>query len=184
MARIERVSATVMRPGAQRGVAFVGALALMAAVVVGVNLWIGEEQLPREIAWTTPWFGGLALVLGGATAALWARVRRRLVLVEQDGRQVLEIDDRPPVVLSGPFTVRTGWARMPVARGASTIFVQVVFVDGERVPLVLTEEWGSLMTPPPWPEGLVTVQQSDAVYTSGGIRFLTGLHEALERRPS
>jgi hypothetical protein len=182
MARRELVSATVLRPGAQQGVAIVGAFALIVAVIVGVNLWIGDEQLPREIRGSTPWFGAVALALGGLTAGLWMRSRRRLTLVDQDGQQVLEIDDRPPVLLSGPFTVRTGWTRLSVARGVSTILVQVVFVEGERVPLVLTEEWGALMTPPPWPEGLVAVAGADAAYASGGIRFLKQLVDTLERR--
>jgi hypothetical protein len=181
MARRELMSATVLRPGAQQGVGIVGALAAIAAVIVVLNLWIGDDQLPREIRGTTPWFGAVALALAGATGGLWARARRRLTLVEQDGRQVLEIADRPPVLLSGPFTVRTGWARMPAARGVSTTLVQVVFSEGDRVPLVLTEEWGAMSAPPPWPEGLVAVQAADNAYASGGIRFLAQLVEALER---
>jgi hypothetical protein len=180
--RREIVSAAVIRPGAHAWTSVVGALALFAAFVVAVNLWIGHDQLPREIRASALWFVASTLALAAVTGVLRTRARRRLTLVEQDGRQVLEIDARPPVLLSAPFTVRTGWGRIPAGRTPSTILVQAVFSDGDRVALVLTEEWGALATPPPWPEGFVTFEEAEAVYRSGGIRFLVPLLDALERR--
>ncbi|MEZ4237821.1 MAG: hypothetical protein R3F59_17075 [Myxococcota bacterium] len=179
MQRREIVSATVMRPGAQLGVSLVGTLAIVALVIVGVNLWLGLDRLPAAVRGTTPLFAGVAVVLGAVTAFLWSRARRRLTLVDQGEQRVLEIDDRPPVVLAGPFTVRKAWMAVPGARGASTRLLQVAIVDGDRVPLLLTEEWGALTQPPDWPEGALGLA-AERAYTAGGIRFLAQLVEALE----
>ncbi|MEQ1570995.1 MAG: hypothetical protein ABMA64_35525 [Myxococcota bacterium] len=79
------------------------------------------------------------------------------------------IDDRPPVLLSGPFTVRTAWSHPQLGR-KSTLLVQVVVHEGD-----------SLSTPPPWREGLYTVGAVEAVYKLGGSRFLVELVDAMDR---
>jgi hypothetical protein len=171
----------VSRPGASTWVGVLAAFAICAAVVLGLNLYIGERQLPRELVGSTPWFGVLFVALSGVTGWVWWRSRRRLVLAAIDGVQVLEIDDRPPVLLQGPFTIRTGWTRLPQPKGPDMTLLQVVFYDGERVPLVLTETWGALYGTPGWDEGVVLVE-AEASYSPSGLGMVTELVGALDVR--
>lgn len=175
--------ASVSKPSAGVIVGILAALAIVGAVAFGLNLFIGEAQLPRELRGTTPWFGLATAVLSAITGYFWWRGRRALSLVVQDGLQVLEIDDRPPVVLAGPFDVRLGWTKVAQPKGPAMTLLQVVFVDGDSVPLVLTEYWGALYGAPDWPEGLVTVgTPAKAAYSPSGTAFLTKLVDQLERQ--
>lgn len=173
--------ASVSRPSASTAVGVVAALAITAAVFLGINLWVGEDRLPRELEGTTPWFAAATAGLSAVTFGLWWRSRRRLRVVEVDGRQVLEIDDRPPVLIEGPFTIRTGWSKVAQPKGPALTQLHVVFVDGDRVPLVLTEFWGAIYGAPPWPQEVLAVQ-GEAVYSPAGRAMLVPLVEALETR--
>jgi hypothetical protein len=58
--------------------------------------------------------------------------------------------------------------------------LQLVFHDGDKVPLVLTETWGAIYGQPGWPEGIAVVQ-AEASYAPAGRAFLTRLVDELDR---
>lgn len=183
MAREVLFRASVSKPSAGVAVGILAALAITGAVCLGLNLFIGEGQLPSELRGSTPWFAAATAGLTAITGWVWWRGRRPLCLVVQDGLQVLEIDDRPPVVLAGPFDVRLGWTKVAQPKGPAMTLLQMVFVDGDTVPLVLTEYWGALYGAPDWPEGLVVFDTPAKVaYSPSGTAFLTRLLDQLDRK--
>lgn len=149
-------------------------LASAGALVCGLgfarNVLFGENR--PELAETTPLWG-LATAGFVAVMAWWWPDRRRLTLVERDGKQVLELTGARPILLTAPFRVELGWSRVIQPRqGDAQIRVEVVFRDGERPVLALLEQRKLHARLPPWPEKALVFEGAEATVRLPGVEAL------------
>ncbi|MEZ4317384.1 MAG: hypothetical protein R3F61_07760 [Myxococcota bacterium] len=154
---------------------------LILAVVVVVNLFIGESDLPPEIRGTTPWLVLITVVTGGLAGWFWVRSRIRLAVVRRDGQTFVEVyDPGAPLVLAGPFDVRYGWTSFHMPKAGTQTLLIVGLYDSDGLALSLTETWGTIYSPPHgWPSDFALEGQARASYTAAGTSFLPDLVNVL-----
>ena len=165
------------KPMMNEAVGCAASVPLILAAVVVVNLFIGDDQLPREIRGSTPWFALATAITGAGAGWFWRRNRIRLKVIERDGERFLEIyDPSGPVVLQEPWQVEAGWFRMHMPKvGTQTTLVVGVYQEGE-LQVAFTEEKGSLFEPPTgWKENLQLPMGDHPAYAVSGMGVLQKL---------
>ena len=174
----------VHRPMMSEAMGCLGVVPIVFGVAVLMNLFIGESDLPRELAGSTPWFG-LGFALSAVLAVgFWFRNRIRFTLLERDAVHYIEIyDPKGPIVLQGPFEVQYGWNPTSAGRGPDmTLLIVGLVQDGELV-VSFTEVWGAIYgAPKGWPTPFALKGPAKASYTAAGRTFCVSLVDALAPR--
>jgi hypothetical protein len=106
------------------------AMAIVCLVVVCVNAFIGERELPREIRGTTPYFVlGMALFTAPAIY-IWVTKKIKLEIYKMGSTVCLDIaDPEDPIQLKFPFKVHAQWFLVPAAKGPDQKELYLTFCD-------------------------------------------------------
>jgi hypothetical protein len=164
---------------AQQGIGCLGALALIALVVVGANLVM--RDLPPEIEGTTPYFGAAAAAFGLLTLWAYRRSRKRVELRRTAEGLVLRVAGA--IVAREPMQVLYGYQKQKLHRGPPlTVLIAGVVVDGRCV-ASFTEQWGVIHGTPDWPDQWATLPSTpETIHLNvlGMGRVLTELVRQIE----
>ena len=104
------------------------AMSIVCLVVLVMDLFIGEQKLPRAIRGTNPYFFLGALLFAAPAIYIWVVKKIKIEIYKMGNILCVDVADPvEPIQLKFPFTVHAQWFNVPAPKGPDMKELYVTF---------------------------------------------------------